>query len=157
MDRQVVGVVPHIDVCFLFLALYPLRHIHHTHTLTHTYITHTYITHIHSLTHTTHIHHIHTLTHTHTSHTHSQSHTLTLRGRHTHTSLDVALTHTSQTHMKRPADFLSSTCLCNHAKSQPPNATKRCELMFAPQQSVGDWSWSVLLIFLAPRAVGNEA
>ena len=28
------------------------------------------------------------------------------------------------------------------------NATKRCKLMFAAQQSVGDWSWSVLLIFL---------
>ena len=132
---------PTLTCGFLFLVLYPLRHIHHTHTLTHTYITHTYITHIHSLTHTTHIHHIHTLTHTYITHTvnHTHSHiSHCVAG--THTSLDFALTHTSQTHMKRPADFLSSTCLCNHAKSQPPNATKRCELMFAPQQSVGDWS-----------------
>ena len=45
----------------------------------------------------------------------------------------------------------------HHPRSQPPNATKRFELLFAPQQSVGDWSWSVLLIFLAPRAWGNLA
>ena len=77
---------PTLTCVFLFLVLYPLRHIHHTHTLTHTYITHTYITHIHSLTHTTHIHHIHTLTHTHTSHTHTVNHTHShcVAGTHTH-------------------------------------------------------------------------
>ena len=137
MDRQVVGVVPHIDVWFFVFSAVSAPS-HTSHTYTHTHIHHSHIHHTHTLTHTHHTHTSHTYTHT-----HSQSHTLTyltLRGRHTHTSLDFALTHTSQTHMKRPADFLSSTCLCNHAKSQPPNATKRCELMFAPQQSVGDWS-----------------
>ena len=150
---------PTLTCGFLFLVLYPLRHIHHTHTLTHTYITHTYITHIHSLTHTTHIHHIHTLTHTYITHTQSITHTHISHiawQAHTH-----HLTLHSHTHHRLTWSvlliFLSSTCLCNHAKSQPPNATKRCELMFAPQQSVGDWSWSVLPIFLAPRAVGNEA
>ena len=53
---------------------------------------------------------------------------------------------------RRVAPKLGWTLYRNHSKSQPPNATKRCELMFAPQQSVGDWSWSVLLIFLAPHA-----
>ena len=33
---------------------------------------------------------------------------------------------------------------------QPPNRTNRCKLLFAPQQSVGDWSWTFVLIFLVP-------
>ena len=50
------------------------------------------------------------------------------------------------------APQLGWTLCRHHPMSQPPNWTNRCELMFAPQQSVGDWSWSVLLIFLAPHA-----
>ena len=35
------------------------------------------------------------------------------------------------------------------------NWTNRCELMFVPQQSVGNWFWSVLLIFLAPHVCAS--
>ena len=59
--------------------------------------------------------------------------------------------------LKRLADFPGSACLRKHAKSQPPDPTKRCELLLVPQHSVGNGTWSVLLICLAPRAWGNLA
>ena len=71
---------------------------------------------------------------------------------------DTVTNHGSTACRKRHvAPQLGWTLYRHHPRSQPPNATKRFELLFAPQQSVGDWSWSVLLIFLAPRAWGNLA
>ena len=59
--------------------------------------------------------------------------------------------------LKRLADFPGSACLRKHAKSQPPDPTKRCELLLVPQHSVGNGTWSVLLNCLAPGAWDNVA
>ena len=40
--------------------------------------------------------------------------------------------------LKRLAYFPGSACWRKHAKSQPPDPTKRCELLLVPQRSVGN-------------------
>ena len=91
---------PTLTCVFLFLVLYPLRYIHHTHTLTHTHtsLTHTSHTYTHSHTPHTYITYIHS--HTHTSHTHTVNHTHShcVAGTHTHITWRCTHTHIRDSH-----------------------------------------------------------